>query len=249
MTKPHLAMIHGLLGAIECLRSLEKMIGGADAWTIQLIGYGENRDANTQGITLAAQAAHAALCIEEFGWRRTWVLGHSVGGAVAKLLANQRPDLVKSVIDVEGNFTLKDAFWSGRIAKMSAVEWDAEFRSMQADPAAWLERNEITPNAQRLAWTSSMLQREQPASTIHAMAQAVVAATSPPSYLDMIHRVADRTPIHLFAGERSAAGWDVPEWMRAKAKSYTVQPSAGHMMMLEDPEQFSRLIDSIIGSG
>jgi pimeloyl-ACP methyl ester carboxylesterase len=247
MEKPRLVMIHGLLGALDCLQHLEPLITAADARTVHLLGYGNLRDAPTLGISLSAQASHVAKFIERLGSGRVWVLGHSVGGAVAMFLADQRPDLVQGVINVEGNFTLNDAFWSSRIASMTAQQWAAEFDVMRSDPSAWLRKNGIVETHKNLAWATTMLQREQPAATIHNMARAVVAETSPPAYLEMIKRVIDRgTPLHLVAGEKSAAGWDIPAWARTAAASYTELPDTGHMMMLEDPARFASTIDALV---
>jgi hypothetical protein len=57
------------------------------------------------------------------------------------------------------------------------------------------------------------------------------------------------TDLYLLGGEQSAAGWDVPEWVLAAARQVLVQPRAGHMMMLEDPRNFCRIVGSIIEGG
>jgi len=41
----------------------------------------------------------------------------------------------------------------------------------------------------------------------------------------------------------------VPEWVLAAARQVLVQPRTGHMMMLEDPRNFCRIVGSIIGGG
>ncbi len=52
--------------------------------------------------------------------------------------------------------------------------------------------------------------------------------------------------MHLVAGERSAADWDVPDFVRRAARSYTEQPGAGHLMMLEDPDAFCQIVNEIM---
>src|ERR1041385_8070443 len=186
--KKHIVLIHGLLAPLVCFRRLESMIQAAEAVSTHLIGYGDRRDLPTDGITLSLQARHVAAEIEELGWKRAWIMGHSVGGAVAMLLADQRPDLVEGVINAEGNFTLKDAFWSGRIAKLPPEEWQSEFRGMVADPPGWMRRAGMNETPECLDWTRDML-AGQPASTIQAMARAVIAETTPPTYLEALRRV------------------------------------------------------------
>jgi pimeloyl-ACP methyl ester carboxylesterase len=46
----------------------------------------------------------------EFNECAVSLVGHSVGGVVAYAFAHRYPECVKSLVSVEGNFTLKDAF-------------------------------------------------------------------------------------------------------------------------------------------
>lgn len=241
-----IALIHGLLAPLACFRALEGMIQAGEARSIHLPGYGDNRGISLEGLTLSSQARFAAKAIEEMGWKRTWVMGHSVGGAVTMLLADQRPDLIEGVINAEGNFTLGDAFWSSRISKTPPEAWAAEYASMQADPEGWMKRGDVNATPQALAWTRDMLE-SQPAETIQAVAKAVIAETTPPTYLEALRRVVDRgTPLHLLAGERAASGWHVTDWARAAARSFTIMPDTGHMMMMEEPHEFCLQVDKIV---
>jgi pimeloyl-ACP methyl ester carboxylesterase len=40
-----------------------------------------------------------------------------VGGVVAYLFALRHPERVMGLVSVEGNFSLKDAFWSSSVAR------------------------------------------------------------------------------------------------------------------------------------
>ena len=96
-----------------------------------------------------------------------------------------------------------------------------------------------TPTPHNLATAADWL-ANQPASTIRAQARAVVAATGEAAFLDDL-RVAAKSglPIHLLAGARSRAGWNVPDWLAHKATTDTVIPGTGHLMMLEQPQLFA----------
>jgi pimeloyl-ACP methyl ester carboxylesterase len=50
----------------------------------------------------------------------------------------------------------------------------------------------------------------------------------------------------LLGGERSAPGWDVPDWVKTASLSYVIQPGTGHMMMLEQPAAFSDIVCAMI---
>ncbi|MFC4158333.1 alpha/beta fold hydrolase [Chitinimonas lacunae] len=238
-----LVMIHGLLGSISYFSPAARLPELA-VYTPDLLGYGRHSGCS-EVLTLQRQAHHVASYIRTQVGRPCHLLGHSVGGAVAMLLAWLEPGLVQSVISVEGNLTLNDAFWCRRIAPLEESEWAAEYREMQAHPENWLIDAEIDPNPQRIGWARRILDN-QPASTVQAMARAVVSETV--DLLDPVKALVDRgLPIRLLAGEKSAVGWDVPPWLREAASADMVLPGVGHMMMLEQPDRFCATVEAMLG--
>jgi len=242
----HLVMIHGLLGSLDYFSPAERLPSLA-VHTPDLIGYGPAQSpASIRDLSLEDQAESVTAYIVEHVQAPCWLLGHSVGGAVAMLLAQRQPELVAGVINVEGNFTLNDAFWCKKIANLPTDVWTNEYKDMVTAPSRWLRRSDIAVTPQRVAWAEQIL-HNQPPSTVQAMAQAVVKDTGRSEYLQVVRKVVDcGVPMYLLAGERSKAGWDVPEWVLATAKGYVVQPKTGHMMMLEEPTEFCRLVGQIM---
>lgn len=245
--KPALLMIHGLLGPIDYFapaRYLDKF----DIHTPDMLGYGRRRSVEA-GIDLAVQADALARYLRDEVKRPAWLLGHSVGGVVAMMVADRAPELVAGLVSVEGNFTLRDAFWCARIAILDETEWAAEYGAMEDAPVAWLEKSGIDADDERVAWAREIL-TNQPYTTVQAMAKSIIDVTGKPDWLELVRRVLVRgAPLYLLGGEQSAAGWDVPEWVLAAARQVLVQPKAGHMMMLEDPRAFCRILASIIDGG
>ena len=246
MDKPTLVMIHGLVGSLDYFDP-QARLSGATVIAEDLLGYGRQRDFPPDRLTLAAQADYVAQRIDELSAANLWLLGHSMGGAVAILAADRQAERLRGLINVEGNFTEKDAFWSRKIVEKQPDEWAEEYRQMQADPAGWLERCDVEPDPQRTAWAQHILEH-QPASTVSAMAKALLNETLCPGYLDTVRRLLARgLPVRLVAGAQSAADWDVPDFVRTAAASYTEQPAVGHLMMLEDPDGFCRIVSSVLG--
>lgn len=245
MNKPRLLMIHGLVGSLDYFDPASR-VSEARVETCDLLGYGSFREVGPARLSLATQAEHLAGFIAKLDPPKVWLLGHSMGGAVGMLLADRWPHLVAGMINVEGNFTLKDAFWSARIVARPPDDWAGEYRAMQSDPAGWLQRCGIEPTQTRAAWARAILDHQPPA-TVRAMSKAILAETAPPDYLDTLRRVVDQgLPIHLIAGQKSAADWDVPDFVRSAARSYVEQPRVGHLMMLEQPDEFCRIVDSAL---
>lgn len=243
-----LVMIHGLMGSQHFYAPAAR-IDIAHVYAPDLIGYGQlAHEAHPphERITLAVQAAWIIRYLREHVGEPCVLLGHSVGGAVAMLVAAAAPERVRALISVEGNFTLDDAFWCKHIASLSEDAWRETHARMIADPAAWLAKSGIEVSDERLRWAATAL-RHQSAQTIRAMAQAAVAETGDARYLETVRAVVEGgTAIGLIAGERSASGWNVPQWVRQAARYDTVQKGAGHMMMLEAPDVFCRLVSDAI---
>jgi pimeloyl-ACP methyl ester carboxylesterase len=242
--RPPLVMIHGLLGS-SGYYGPQRYLPDFDVRTPDLLGYGSKRTVE-QGIDLEGQASEIVRILREELRQPAWLLGHSVGGAVMMLVADRAPELVRGLVSVEGNFTLKDAFWCSRIAALPELEWAAEYGAMEDDPAGWLERSGIEANDERIALARDMLQN-QPYTTVQAMARSVIDLTGAPGYLAQVRRVLARgTPLWLLGGEVSSSGWDIPEWVLALARGSLAQPRAGHMMMLEDPAAFCGIVGDIL---
>ncbi|TDV02004.1 alpha/beta fold hydrolase [Paraburkholderia caballeronis] len=239
-----LVMIHGLMGSLNFFAPHER-IRTAAVHTPDLIGYGLLRDAR-QPITLASQAAHVIAYLRETVDEPCVLLGHSVGGAVAMLAAVSAPERVRSVINVEGNFTLGDAFWCRKIAGLGDDEWHKEHERLAGDPHGWLVNSGIEVTPQRLEWARLAL-ANQPRETIQAMARAVVAETGDQRYLERIRGVVDRgAALFLLAGEKSVEGWNVPGWATDAAQAFVIQQGVGHLMMLEQPDEFCRIVGDIV---
>jgi len=241
-----IVMIHGLLGSLDFF-SPSNRLPDFDVYAPHLIGYGglDNRD-DTENLSLQDQVNFVKELVAHDIQEPCWILGHSVGGAIAMMFAAQNPELVAGIINVEGNFTLNDAFWCKKVAQLNAGEWERDYQTMRAEPEKWLLDGGIDSTPERLAWAKQILDY-QPASTAQAVAKAVVRDTASPDYAQTVQQVAkQQTTIYLIAGERSKDEWDVSPQVRSAAVQFIVQPNTGHMMMLEAPEEFCEIVRNII---
>src|SRR5262245_2672146 len=168
MNEP-LIFIHGLIHGLSHLEP-PAVFPSRATLVPNLVGYGNNRAAPGQ-ISVDAQVRFLQAFIDREGLNQAHFIGHSVGGAIAMLFAAAHPDRVASVVNVEGNFTLRDAFWSSKLARMQPDEVEAILSKDRHDVAAWLQHNSIAPTAQRVFWAKTMFDLS-PASTVHAMAKS-----------------------------------------------------------------------------
>jgi lipase len=234
-----LVFVHGLIGPLADTRTLS-LLSPTTVVCPDLLGYGAETDA--ADITIEAQVDHVRAAVDRAApGTRVHLVGHSVGGVIAMAFAHQYPNRVASVVNVEGNFTLGDAFWSAQIARMTPREAHDLLAADRADPARWLRDGGVEPTDENISSAAEAL-AHQPAGTLQAMAHAVVEFTGRSQYEPLLRKVFQDVPVHLVAGARSRAGWNVPEWALGAAASYTEIPHAGHMVMLEAPEAFGNLL-------
>lgn len=239
---PAIVFVHGLFGPFNDL-SVFGMLRPAVCSAPDLDGYGESAGGSVsfrgqiEALRQHIRARHPGA--------RVHLVAHSIGAVYAFALADEFPGLVASVTTVEGNFTLADAFWSRSIAALDAQRARVEIQDRLDDPAALLAADGIALTPESLAKAKETL-AYQPWRTVWESASAVVDITASPAYEAMLQRVFASHPVHLVAGERSIAGWDIPVWARSAAASVTVIPSVGHMMMLESPESFAQTIGDIL---
>ena len=245
--RPNVVMVHGLMGSIDFFDPAIRL-KDFNLHCPSMHGYGDSiESAAVDRLDLDDQVDFIFSYLHLKSIRKVWLVGHSVGGAIAMLFAAKYPQMVFGIINVEGNFTLDDAFWSQRIAKLDVLAWVREYENMCAHPEQWLIDSGISPTAIRVQWAEQIL-GYQNAKTVQNVARTVVDRTGQKNYLKMVKKVLDSNiPVFLYAGENSQKGWNVPGFVLKKAKEIIIQASTGHMMMLEDPDEFCKNLEAIIG--
>ena len=180
MTTP-IVLVHGLIGSLQ-FPELVRCFAPTPILAPDLLGYGALREVAPAEVSIPAQVEHLRATLErQFGAEPVHLLGHSVGGVVAALFAHRHADRVSSLVSVEGNFSLEDAFWSASVARMSLEQVEVLLAGYRDDPAVWLAGAGVAAEPQRLRLAERWL-AQQPAATLRAMAQSVVEQTGPAQY-------------------------------------------------------------------
>jgi hypothetical protein len=92
-------------------------------------------------------------------------------------LPDRYPSDVPALINVEGNFSLADAFWSAELARKAPSDAEPLLAAYRDDPAAWLGG---TTDPCEIECARAIL-AFQPASTLQATAASVLAVTAAPT--------------------------------------------------------------------
>ncbi|HPF70001.1 MAG TPA: alpha/beta hydrolase [Candidatus Krumholzibacteria bacterium] len=234
-----LLFVHGLGESGLCFEHLldSPALGGRRLLVPDLPGYGRTpRDGRTR--SLADSADELAAWLDLCGVRRAAVLGHSMGGVIAVLLAERHPDLVSLVIDVDGNTSPGDCVYSGRAAAMPQAEFIAGGHAAMMDD---LYRAGLEDRAQRGYYTS---QRLCDPAVFHRHSAELVAASAPEDLAR--RRAALKAPVVYIAGEpRGACARSRQLLQEAGVDVRAVGPS-GHWPFIDQPEAFLAVLADIL---
>lgn len=235
-----IVLIHGLYGNLSNAKII-KEFNGRTVFHPDLIGYGKYVNKHMKSNTIDRQARHIASLLSNSTNSKVHVVGHSLGGAVAVRLTSLFPELVASLTSIEGNLSIKDAFWSEKLSVMEVNEISDLTHSYASNIEKWISSASVTCNVWNIELATYWLSN-QPASTLKYQSRAVVEETKKTRYLEDLYDVIDSIPVYLIAGEKSLKSWSIPDKLKSIATSLHVIPNRGHLMMLESPNEFVKSI-------
>ncbi|MER6303994.1 alpha/beta fold hydrolase [Kitasatospora sp. NPDC001539] len=200
------------------------LLAGRRSLLLDLLGFGISDRPTDFGYTLEAHADAVAAAVRAAGPDRIEVVGHSMGGAVAIVLAHRHPALVSRLLLVDANL---DAIAPGRRRVGSsgiASYTEAEF--LGGGLAEVAER--VGPfwwSTMRLAGPVALYR-----SALH------LARGSEPVMRELLLRLGlPRTFLHP-AADGPPQGVDA---LRAAGVRVVAVPDCGHNVMLDNPEGFA----------
>jgi pimeloyl-ACP methyl ester carboxylesterase len=214
---------------------------GRRSLLVDLLGFGLSDKPDDFGYTIEDHAATIACLLDKREMRGCELIGHSLGGSIAIVLASTHPDLVSSLVVAEANLDPGVGPVSARILAMSEQEYvqsgcERLLRQAQADARRDPEQlSAITVGMQAVAspcamyrTARSLTQQRRPTFRELLAGQGIAR-----SFL-----VGSNT---LDADESPASGEDGEELEGAGIQRLIV-PNAGHLMPLENPDGFARTV-------
>jgi esterase len=129
---PPLAILHGLFGSGRNWASIAQQLAG-DRRVIAFDLRNHGASAWTGGMHYGEMAEDVLAMLQERGWRRAALLGHSMGGKAAMVAALRDPDMVERLIVVDIAPVAYPPHHLGHLRAMRALDLSATKRRSEAD--------------------------------------------------------------------------------------------------------------------
>ncbi|MFI9379597.1 alpha/beta fold hydrolase [Kutzneria sp. NPDC052558] len=218
--EPPTVYLHGLGSSAPAYFAQVAAATGRRSLLVDLLGFGLSDRPAGFGYTMEEHADAVAALLRGVDLVTVRVVGHSMGGAVAILLAERHPQLVGELILAEANLR------------------PSEPRSMSARIAAYDEDEYVSAMHQRILgvvgpqWAATM--RQADAAAMHRSA----AALAGPRDRWFLHSLCALTiPRTFLLGELSRRPVD-EQTMIDSGVVVSVVAGGGHNMMLDNPKAF-----------
>lgn len=141
--KPVLVLLHGIMsGGITWLRVARELETDYDVVMPDARGHGLSERIGTSGIAYPLLVSDVAALFEALGLERPFLLGHSMGGVTAALLAAAHPERVRAVV-------LEDAAWGDTSPLPQLGESDG-YRTWLAAYTAYLRALKAQTHEERM---------------------------------------------------------------------------------------------------
>ena len=229
-----LVMLHGLGdSSIITFRGIAQhlTLAGTSSLLVDLPGFGYSPAPATWTSTTEQQADVIVQVLELLQVSAVPLMGHSMGGSIAILVAHLRPDLVSHLVVAEPLLRPEQSTLGKTVAKRSEEMFVARGFSM----LQLATRRQASRGEQSAVAFQEALQRAIPA-IMHRSAVSLLQRRSP-----SLQKILENMPLPrtLLIGEYSDAG--TGELEDAGVRVVRI-PDAGHAMMSENPGAFAEAL-------
>jgi pimeloyl-ACP methyl ester carboxylesterase len=187
-------------------------------------GCGETTCGDLPAISIPFLVDTALAVLDRLGVERFHLVGHSMGGLTALMLASRHPDRVLSFVDIEGNLAPEDCFLSRPILSHPAADSEAFIQD-------FIERNRRSPVYASPLFVSSLPHKVR-AGAVRGIFESMVDLTD---HGDLMTRfLALPFPRMFMYGEQNASLSYLPR-LAATGVDLAEIPQCGHFPMYSNP--------------
>ncbi|MCX4749594.1 alpha/beta fold hydrolase [Kitasatospora sp. NBC_01287] len=229
---PARVYLHGLGAsspAYFAATAAHPLLAGPRSLLVDLLGFGLSDRPTDFPYTLEAHADAVATALRAAGVGAAELIGHSMGGAVAIVLAHRHPALVAKLVLADANL---DPVTPAKRPGSSGI---ATFTEAEFLAGGWREVRELVgPH-----WWSTM--RLAGRTALHRSAVRLAQGTTPTMRELLLGLRIPRA--FLYPAADGTAGLPGP------GVELVAIPDAGHNLMLDNPQAFARAVAGALGAG
>jgi pimeloyl-ACP methyl ester carboxylesterase len=221
-------------------------VGGHRTVLVDFLGFGFSDKPNEFDYTIESHADVTIRLIDALGLGSCEVLGHSLGGTVATLIASRRPDLVSALVLSEANLDPG----GGPMAQGVVARTEREYvESGYEDDLDQLKERARKENGPVFPTVIGMQESAAPWA-IYRSARSVVEMTSPTTRQLLVDLKIPRTFLvgqwTVEAESKPASGED-GSGLENTGVEVIVVPRAGHAMLYQNPTGVAECIARALG--
>lgn len=244
-SQPVLLLIHGLGCSLKywtCVFEAEAL-KQYRILAIDLPGFGLSAKPDTYDYRLASQAAVVYALLQALKIQRVTVIGHSMGGTVAILLAQAHPEIVERLIVIEPNLRANDAHLSREIVRHSEVDFITHYNAFKQTAITTVHNWFVNPDRSDVEEYTQELLKTTPI-TMYRSARSLIDVTADDAFLDHFQQLP--LPKYFLIGEESARIKGIPESFQTSSVHTVIVPGVGHMMMVDNPQLFNQTLAMVL---
>ncbi len=209
------------------------LLGGRRALVVDLPGHSHSDRPTDFGYTLDDHAAAVAAVLDGEGLTAVDLVGHSMGGSIAIVLAHRRPDLVGRLVVAEPVLDRLPPEATGGLGS----QWMASMTESE-----FVERGCAELSAADPGW--GMTLRMSAPFAVHRSAVGMIAGTEP-----SLRTLLGALPIpRTFIAGADGEGVERAAGLDKVGVRVVVIADAGHMMMVDQPGAFVRELSAALAT-
>jgi N-formylmaleamate deformylase len=236
--KPTLIALHGLTGSGACWTPLARALEDEyDVIMPDARGHGRS-SAPLSGYTYHDHASDVLGLIEKLGITNPILLGHSMGGMTAAVVASQLGSAVRALVLVEPTFISPE--WQREVFASDVIEQHRQFLDS--------DRDDLIARARlRHPHRSSEIINLITDARLPTHTKAFDVLTPPnPEYRELVRSIA--IPVFLVMGSTGIVSVETAlELQKLNSRlSYEVMPEVGHGLLYDQPKRLGGTVKSFL---
>lgn len=245
--EPPILWLHGLLCASTAELApvaVQQPLASRRSLLIDFLGYGFSDRPLEFGYSLEDHARTIVSLLDELEVRSCFLVGHSMGGTVAALVAAQRPHAVDALIMADAN--LEPHVGAGTVSNSIAGQPYDQFASTGLPEM--ISRQEQAAQQDPAGLTAAHLGMVRILSPhgVHRSAQSLVRGSDPTVRTLLKGLAMPRFYLYSELGTLSEAELEAKDDLEAHGVEYVMVPETGHQMGLQNPKGFAQKIAEAI---